>query len=78
MGAGSKESIKAITDGTAMTEALRATYLMAAANKGDIDARGADEPVVTPAGAVETPDAAADQVADAVEAALGYEEGGTV
>lgn len=46
-------AIKAVKDGTEMTETLRSTYLMAAANRSDIQARDADDsdagnPVDTP------------------------------
>ena len=47
MGSGSGDmetAIKAIEDGSQMTQALNAKYMMAAANRGDISARESDNP----------------------------------
>lgn len=74
-------AIKAVTEGSAMTASLQATYMAAGMNRRDQSNRQEDDAAAAgadgaaAAGATDGPDAA-DQVCGAVEAALGI-VGGT-
>ena len=67
-------AVTAVKEGTEMTGALRATYMTAGMNKNSIEDREDDDPAVVVKPGAETPDTAADTVADAVCEAMGYEE----
>lgn len=71
-----KTAIAAVTGGEAMTETVKAKHFAAGMNKKAIEARSEDEPDVKVEPGSETPDAAADQVADAVCEGLGYDDKG--
>lgn len=71
-------AVKAIKSGDCLTETLKAEYLMAAVNKGELSAAAADDASVAAgaAGAVATPQPAASKtkVLDLIEARLGMTE----
>lgn len=69
-----KTALKAAKDGEEMTQTAQATYMAAGMNKSSIEDREGDEPTVVVKSGAETPDTAADTVADAVCESLGYEE----
>ena len=70
---------KAISEGSEMTANLQATYMAAGMKKNELAARAGDNPGDLDTGGDENDGPSAeDAVADAVCAAMGYEEGGTI